>query len=90
MMSKSQLIEIIAAEHDGMSKKDVKGVLESLDERGPQGTEEKRCLSTSRLCKIRRHQEAGDERTSGDQSLYERADHIQSETSAKNHPGTPR
>jgi nucleoid DNA-binding protein len=30
MMSKSQLIEKIAAEHDGLSKKDVKGVLESL------------------------------------------------------------
>ena len=30
MMSKSQLIERIAAEHDGLSKKDVKGVLESL------------------------------------------------------------
>ena len=30
MMSKSQLIEKIAAEHEGLSKKDVKGVLESL------------------------------------------------------------
>ena len=30
MMSKSQLIEKIAAEHDGLSKKDVKGVLESV------------------------------------------------------------
>jgi len=30
MMSKSQLIERITAKHDGMSKKDVKGVLESL------------------------------------------------------------
>jgi nucleoid DNA-binding protein len=30
MMSKSQLIERIAAECDGLSKKDVKGVLESL------------------------------------------------------------
>ena len=28
MMSKSQLIERISAEHDGLSKKDVKGVLE--------------------------------------------------------------
>ena len=30
MMSKSQLIEKITAEQDGLSKKDVKGVLESL------------------------------------------------------------
>src|SRR5215208_5000896 len=30
MMSKSQLIEKIAADHEGLSKKDVKGVLESL------------------------------------------------------------
>src|SRR4051794_22401992 len=30
MISKSQLIERIAAEHDGMSKRDVKSVLESL------------------------------------------------------------
>ena len=30
MMSKSQLIEKIAAEHEGLSKKNVKGVLESL------------------------------------------------------------
>ena len=30
MISKSQLIEKIAAEHEGLSKKDVKGVLESL------------------------------------------------------------
>jgi nucleoid DNA-binding protein len=30
MMSKSQLIEKIAAEHEGLSKKDVRGVLESL------------------------------------------------------------
>ena len=30
MISKSQLIEKITAEHEGLSKKDVKGVLESL------------------------------------------------------------
>ena len=30
MMSKSQLIEKIAAEHEGLSKKDVKGVIETL------------------------------------------------------------
>ena len=30
MLSKSQLVERIAAELDGLSKKDVKGVLESL------------------------------------------------------------
>src|SRR5688500_3236356 len=30
MMSKSQLIEKMAAEHEGLSKRDVKGVLESL------------------------------------------------------------
>jgi len=30
LMTKSELIEKITAEHDGMSKKDVKGVLESL------------------------------------------------------------
>ena len=30
LMSKSELIEKITAEHEGLSKKDVKGVLESL------------------------------------------------------------
>src|SRR5438270_2567703 len=30
MMSKSQLIEKIAAEHEGLSKKEVKGVIETL------------------------------------------------------------
>jgi nucleoid DNA-binding protein len=30
MLSKSQLIEKIAVEHDGLSKKDVKGVLDTL------------------------------------------------------------
>ena len=30
MLSKSQLVEKIAAEHEGLSKKDVKGVLDAL------------------------------------------------------------
>ena len=34
MMSKSQLIEKITAEQEGLSKKDVKGVIESLAEIG--------------------------------------------------------
>ena len=89
-MSKSQLIEKITAEHEELSKKDVKGVLESLVSVGHKELKKSGTFLLPGFAKFVVIKKPATERTSGHQSVYERANRVQGETSTKDCPSTSR
>ena len=77
LMSKSELIQKIAEQHsNNMTRKDVKGVIESLADDWLQGTQEIRSLPCARICQIRCHQEARNKGAERHQSVHKRANNI--------------
>ena len=82
MLSKTQLIEKLVASSDGLSKKNVKGLVEDLPNR-PQGAQEVRGVRRPWPREVRRGQEAGDQGEEGHQSLHEGADGVQGQAGAQ-------
>jgi hypothetical protein len=85
-MTKSQLIEQIATKSE-LAKKDVKGVIETLAEIGYKELKKRR-VSRSRLCQIRRHQEAGHQGPQRHQPVHGRGHDFQGEAGAQDRQGT--
>ena len=77
LMSKSELIQKIAAQHSNkMTRKDVKAVIESLAAIGYKELNRSGAFCAARICQIRCYQEAGNEGTKRHQSVHKRADDI--------------
>ena len=90
LMSKSQLVEKIAEQHpNNMTRKDVKGVIESLAEIGYKELKKNGGILCTGICEICCHQEAGHKGAEGHQSVHKGANDIQGETSSEDHRARP-
>ena len=90
LMSKSELIQKLADEHsDKLTRKDVKGVLESLAQVGYKELKKTGSLPGPGLRQVRRDQEAGDQGAQGHQPLHEGADDLQGQAGPQGHQGPP-
>ena len=82
MMSKSQLIEKITAEQEGLSKKDVKGVLELLVSVGHKEMKKSGTFLLPGFAKFVVIKKPATKERAGHQSVHERADCVQGEAGA--------
>ena len=88
LMSKSDVIQKIAEQHrNGMTRKDIKGVIESLANVGYKELKKKGAFFVPGIRQIRCHQarHKGAERH---QSFYKGADNIQGEARQEDHQGS--
>ena len=87
-MTKSQLIEKIAAENE-VAKKDVKGVLETLATVGYKELKKSGVFLVPGFAKFVVGQEAGHQGAQGYQPVYRRAHDVQGQAGAKDRQSTP-
>ena len=90
-MSKSELIQRIADQHsDGLTRKDIKGVIESLASVGYKELKKTGvCVLCARIREIRCHQEARHKAAKRHQSVHKGTHDIQSEAGEKGYQGSP-
>ena len=82
LMSKSQLIQRIAEQHsDGVTRKDIKGVIEFTRQRRLQRTQENGSLLCARIREICCHQETCHKAAYWHQSVYKGTHNIQGQAS---------
>ena len=82
LMSKSELIQKIADQHsNGLSRKDIKGVIEITRQRRLQRTEENGSLLCARIRQICCHQETRHKSAERHQSVYKGTHSIQGQAS---------
>ena len=82
LMSKSELVQKIADQHsNGLSRKDIKGVIEFTRQRRLQRTQENGSLLCARICEICCHQETRHESSEWHQSVYKGTHSIQGQAS---------
>jgi hypothetical protein len=90
LMSKSELIQKIADEHsNSLTRKDIKGVVESLASIGYKELKKTGSLLCARIRQIRCHQEARHKGAKRHQSFHKRADDIQSQAGQEDYQGSP-
>jgi nucleoid DNA-binding protein len=88
-MSKSEMIEKIAAEHSELSKKQVKGVIESLATVGYKELKKNGAFVVPGFAKFVVIKKPATKERKGHQSVHKRAHGVQGETRSKDHQGTP-
>src|ERR1700683_2986319 len=87
LMSKSELVQKIAEQHaNNMTRKDVKGVIESLAEIGHKELKKAGAFFVPGFAKLIVKPAT---KAKGHQSIHERADDIQGEASSEDHQGSP-
>ena len=90
LMSKSELIQKLAEKHtDAVTRKDVKGVIESLAEIGYKELKKTGAFVVPRIREIRSDQETRHKSPQGHQSFHKGANSIQGEAGAEDHQGSP-
>ena len=87
MLSKTQLIEKLIASSDGLSKKNVKDLLEGLADIAHKELKKSGAFRRPWPREVRRGQEAGDQGAEGHQSLHEGADGVQGQAGAQGDQG---
>ena len=82
LMSKSQLIQRIAEQHsNGVTRKDIKGVIESLASVGYKELKKMGAFFCARICEICCHRETCHKAAYWHQSVYKGTHNIQSQAS---------
>ena len=90
LMSKSELIQRIADQHsNGLTRKDIKGVIESLASVGYKELKKTGVFFVPGFREIRCYQEARYKGAKRHQSVHKGAHDIQSKTGKKDYQGSP-